>query len=92
MDFPKSHKGHDLSNLLDLGGTLLTDSFSLDQTDIVQIRLLNERYYKSAVYGNDDLRYASKTGTRKSPHPDNLNRIVKKMHKYAQKELLNFHG
>ena len=80
IEFPaKSHKGHDLDNLISLGGQQLKDFFELDNIDTQQILILNERYYGNEFLGKDDLRYASKSGIRKSPHPDNLNRIIKKI-------------
>ena len=79
VTFPTSHRGHDLMNLISLDKKELVKFFDLDEADILQISILNERYYNHEAYGKDDLRYASKSGLRKSPHPDNLNRIIKKM-------------
>ncbi len=85
--FLTNHKGHDLMNLISLDKKKLMEFFELDEADILQISILNERYYNNEAYGKDDLRYASKTGLRRSPHPDNLNRIIKKMDKKLSTEI-----
>lgn len=79
IDFEKNHHGHDLLLLLSLDQVGLQKFFDLDEIDVAQITVLNDRYYNHELYGKDDLRYGSKSGLRKSPHPDNLNRVVKKM-------------
>lgn len=77
--FPENHKGHNLISLISLQKNKIIKFFDFTKEDIAQIEILNKRYYYDDAYGKDDLRYASKTGLRISPHPDNLNRIIKKM-------------
>lgn len=75
----KFGKSHDLVSLVSLGDQKIKDFFWLNSSDIKQITLLNERYYEHKDYGKYDLRYPSKPGLRKSPHPDILNKLIKKM-------------
>lgn len=84
----KQHRGHDLKGLLDVGNVNLKKFFELNDEDISEILLLNERYFSSEDYGRFDLRYGTKTGTRISPHPDNLNRIVKKLESKLHYDLI----
>lgn len=81
IHFPKNHKGHNLMFLISLNVDLVKEFFDLNDVDQAQITLLNQRYYENEIYGKDDLRYGTKTGVRQSPHPDSLNRIIKKMGK-----------
>jgi hypothetical protein len=87
--FPmKGSRGHDLNGLIDLNPLKFKEIFKLNDVDIKQISILNERYYNHTSYGRDDLRYASKSGTRISPHPDSLNRIINKMEKQLRDNIL----
>jgi HEPN domain-containing protein len=86
IGYPKNHKGHDLAHLISLDSNL-GDFFQLQDSDIKEIELLNERYYSDEKYGKDDLRYGSKNGLRISPHPDSFNRILKLMAKRLSNEL-----
>lgn len=89
IKFPDhNHKGHDLKNLISLDRNNLKNFFALDDTDLQQIYILNERYYDFPLYGRDDLRYGRRGGLRKSPHPDNLSRILSAMERKIFGELI----
>jgi hypothetical protein len=87
--FPdKSHKGHDLKNLISIDKNGVKTFFGLEDVDLEQIYILNDRYCEHEVYGKDDLRYGDKPGLRKSPHPDNLDRILRIMERKLQSALM----
>ena len=89
VEFPnKAHKGHDLKHLISLDKQGLQTFFALDDADLEQIYILNERYYDHETYGKDDLRYGNKGGMRRSPHPDNLDRILRSIGKRLFSALL----
>jgi hypothetical protein len=76
--FPTNARGHDLVHLMSLSNEINT-FFSFTDEDMGQITILNERYYSHPIYGSHDLRYGTVSGTRTSPHPDNLNRVINQM-------------
>jgi hypothetical protein len=63
-------------------------TIGLEDVDLEQIYILNDRYCAHEVYGKDDLRYGDKPGLRKSPHPDNLDRILRIMERKLQSTLM----
>lgn len=86
IDFPKNHKGHDLTHLISLSPDI-KKFFGFDDIDVRHISLLNERYYADEKYGKDDLRYADECGTRISPHPESLDKIVRSMGSKLEKQI-----
>ena len=79
-------KIHDLGALMDLDKTEMVAFFEFQEAEIFQIKMLNERYDYHESYGKYDLRYPTKPGLRKSPHPDGLNSILNKMYRKLMEE------
>jgi hypothetical protein len=89
IGFPGNRQGHDLIKLISLHRDKLVRFFEFSEEDLLQVKILNERYYFDEAYGKDDLRYARISGLRRSPHPDNLNGIIKRMDTKLNNEIHN---